>query len=63
MKPPLVPPSITNQFIPICKRKKYVRVSVAERLERFLPDQFITRRLDPANLPSNIGTLSRVNLS
>ena len=27
MKSQLVPFSITNQFIPICKRKKYVRTS------------------------------------
>jgi hypothetical protein len=28
MKLPLVTPCITNQFIPICKRKKYVRTSM-----------------------------------
>jgi len=28
MKSPMVPFSITNQFVPICKRKKYVRVSL-----------------------------------
>ena len=27
MKSPFFAPSITNQFVPICKRKKYVRTS------------------------------------
>jgi hypothetical protein len=31
MKSPVVIPGITNQYIPICKRKKYVRTSMEAR--------------------------------
>jgi len=31
MKSPVVTPGITNQFVPICKRKKYVRTAMETR--------------------------------